>query len=546
MFCANTNHLQAMAGKALGWFSGVDSTPHIYCVWSGSDTFGVDYDAFKADRSDHLRLMFCIDMFNEGIHVEDIDGVILFRPTISPIIYKQQIGRALSTLGGSTPLIIDVVNNYENLYSYSSVQEELREFISFYRNTHREEAIVNESFKILDETRECRQLFEALEETLFPSWEEMYAEACKYYRDNGNLLVPKRYRTADNIPLGGWIAGQRGARKGTNGQTISDIRIKLLDKISMVWEDPREVKRNVGLEHAVQYWKKNGTLDIPVSYVCEDGFGLGRWLGTARATYRRKQNAGLDPLTMPHIKTMDEMGFKWELADSIFDDGLAHAKNYYRVHSTLDVPKSTKMEDGFQLGKWVSTMRQRYKQNGHNAPLSNEQIEQLEAIGMVWQSASLRNWEHCYEEAAKYYHEHGDLNVPSDYTPNGVRLWRFLNNQKQMYRKGMLDEEKVAQLEAIGMSWTSRNKGWDEAIKQAQAYYVEHGDLEVPPNYVAPNGIWLGKWVSTKRLEFQRGTLPDAQRQVLDALGMRWERVNDRRNDLRPRLSRQMPMNATV
>ena len=249
---------------------------------------------------------------------------------------------------------------------------------------------------------------------------------------------------------------------------------------------------------------------------------------------------------MPHIKTLDEMGFKWELVDSIFDDGLAHAKNYYRVHSTFDVPKSTKMEDGFQLGKWVSTMRQRYKQNGHNAPLSNEQIEQLEAIGMVWQSASLRNWEHCYEEAAKYYHEHGDLNVSSDYTPNGVRLWRFLNNQKQMYRKGMLDEEKVTQLEAIGMTWTSRNKGWDEAIKQAQAYYVEHGDLEVPPNYVAPNGIWLGKWVSTKRLEFQRGTLPDEQSQALDALGMRWERVNDRRNDLRPRLSRQMPMNSTV
>ena len=37
-------------------------------------------------------------MFNEGIHVADVDGVILFRPTISPIIYKQQIGRALSKM----------------------------------------------------------------------------------------------------------------------------------------------------------------------------------------------------------------------------------------------------------------------------------------------------------------------------------------------------------------------------------------------------------------------------------------------------------------
>ena len=35
-------------------------------------------------------------MLNEGVHIEKIDGVILFRPTASPIIYKQQIGRALS------------------------------------------------------------------------------------------------------------------------------------------------------------------------------------------------------------------------------------------------------------------------------------------------------------------------------------------------------------------------------------------------------------------------------------------------------------------
>ena len=545
-FCANANHLQEMVGRVPEWFSGVDSAPHIYSVWTGSDTALKDYAAFKEDCSDHLRLMFCIDMFNEGIHVEDIDGVILFRPTVSPIVYKQQIGRALSAMNEGAPLIIDVVNNYDNLYSFSSLQRELSEFVSFYRNNRRDEAIVNESFEIIDEVRECRQLFEALEEALVPSWEEMYRQACQYFKANGDLRVPKRYRTADGIPLGDWIARQRGARKGTNDQLISDIRVKLLDKIGMVWDDPREIKRNVGLEHAVQYWKKYGTLDIPMSYVCEDGFGLGRWLGTARATYKRKLSAGLDPLTTPHIRALDEMGYKWELVDTFFDDGLAHAKNYYQMYGTLDIAKSVVMEDGYQLGKWISAMRQRYKQTGHNAPLTAAQIEQLEAVGMVWQSASIRNWEHCYEEAAKYYHEHGDLNVPSDYVQNGVKLWRFLNSQKRMYRKGELDEEKVARLEAVGMTWSSRNKGWDEVFKQARAYYNEHGDLEVPPNFITRNGIWLGKWVSTKRLEFQRGALPDAERLALDSLGMRWERTNARRNNPRSRMSRQMPMNATV
>ena len=52
-------------------------------------------------------------MLNEGVHVEGISGVILFRPTISPIIYKQQIGRALTAGDNTTPLILDVVNNFE-------------------------------------------------------------------------------------------------------------------------------------------------------------------------------------------------------------------------------------------------------------------------------------------------------------------------------------------------------------------------------------------------------------------------------------------------
>ena len=55
-------------------------------------------------------IVFCIDMLNEGVHVEGISGVILFRPTISPIIYKQQIGRTLTDGDNTTPLILDVVN----------------------------------------------------------------------------------------------------------------------------------------------------------------------------------------------------------------------------------------------------------------------------------------------------------------------------------------------------------------------------------------------------------------------------------------------------
>ena len=100
-------------------------------VRSYSDDPGTDkaFADFKADESDRLKLLFCIDMLNEGVHVEGISGVILFRPTISPIIYKQQIGRALTAGENSTPLILDVVNNFEGLCSIAGLQGEMQEAI---------------------------------------------------------------------------------------------------------------------------------------------------------------------------------------------------------------------------------------------------------------------------------------------------------------------------------------------------------------------------------------------------------------------------------
>ena len=40
--------------------------------------------------------MFAVNIFNEGMHVNGVDGVIMTRHTTSPIVYLQQIGRALS------------------------------------------------------------------------------------------------------------------------------------------------------------------------------------------------------------------------------------------------------------------------------------------------------------------------------------------------------------------------------------------------------------------------------------------------------------------
>lgn len=143
---------------------------HVYRVYANSPTARNEFQIFKADHSNHLKLLLCIDMLNEGIHVDDLSGVILFHPTVSPIIYKQQIGHALSAVKDRTSVIFDLVNNVNNLYSISVVRRETEEIIRFFRNENRDEPIVQDGFELIDDVRDWRELFEQLEETFSAPW----------------------------------------------------------------------------------------------------------------------------------------------------------------------------------------------------------------------------------------------------------------------------------------------------------------------------------------------------------------------------------------
>lgn len=133
VFCADFEHMHEMIERAPEWFYKVDQEPHIYTAYSNDPATSKAFAEFKKDDSEHLKLLFCIDMLNEGVHVDDVSGVILFRPTVSPIIYKQQIGRALSASKSKDPVIFDIVNNIENLYSIGAIEQEMQVAMSYYR-----------------------------------------------------------------------------------------------------------------------------------------------------------------------------------------------------------------------------------------------------------------------------------------------------------------------------------------------------------------------------------------------------------------------------
>ena len=221
-------------------------------------------------------------MLNEGVHVDDISGVILFRPTVSPIIYKQQIGRALSASKLKDPVIFDIVNNIENLYSIGAIEQEMQVAVNYYRTSGLDKEIVNEHFRIIDEVRDCKALFERLNETLTASWDLMYQKAKAYYQKHGDLNVPKRYKTEEGYTLGLWVQTQRKVRSGDQYGNLDERRIAKLDAIGMRWDNFHDIAWEKNYAMAKRYYEEYENLLVPTDDKRYYGVRLGRWLSQLR------------------------------------------------------------------------------------------------------------------------------------------------------------------------------------------------------------------------------------------------------------------------
>ena len=66
-------------------------------------------------RSDYLQYILTVDIFNEGVDIPEINQVVLLRPTQSPIVFVQQLGRGLrKSQDKEFVVILDFIGNYKN------------------------------------------------------------------------------------------------------------------------------------------------------------------------------------------------------------------------------------------------------------------------------------------------------------------------------------------------------------------------------------------------------------------------------------------------
>lgn len=162
VFCPNQMKLREFMLLRREWFSGVNEDIRAYKTTSADPYGSRDFRNFKEDDSNALKVLYCINQLNEAVHIKGIDAIIMVRPTKSPIIFQQQLGRVLSSGGGDTPLVFDLCNNFGTLGGITGMQERMEKAYKELIDMKQKPPYTPSDFKVFDEIMDARELTEEL------------------------------------------------------------------------------------------------------------------------------------------------------------------------------------------------------------------------------------------------------------------------------------------------------------------------------------------------------------------------------------------------
>ena len=430
VFCKNKEHMLQMKEEIQKWVKNINNnitTSEVFYE-NGDDLNKYTIDYFENNRDNSLKFLFSIEMLNEGLHVNDIDGVVMLRPTDSPIIYMQQLGRALSVGHNNHPLVFDIVNNINTLNNVYELKEEvIKELNNNIEMSDEEKDDILESFKVIDEIKDLTEVLTSLDLDSSFTWDDWYKLAKKYYDYYGNLEVKDTFRTFNGyeevtpddpeyenaIALGRWIRNQRNTYKGIGkSKKLTKEQIKLLEDIGIRWENIDRMDNWMSkYELAKAYYEHHGDLEIKGAFKTINGYeevtpddpeyenaiALGRWIVNQRASYNGN---GHGKITEEQIKLLEDIGMRWE---NNYDEikwmtTYKLAKAYYEYHGNLNIKDGFKTINGYEevmsndpnyneavsLKAWLKNQKDAYKGVGQGKKLTYEQVKLLEDLEINW------------------------------------------------------------------------------------------------------------------------------------------------------------------
>ncbi|MFF7415447.1 helicase associated domain-containing protein [Streptomyces lydicus] len=139
-----------------------------------------------------------------------------------------------------------------------------------------------------------------------------------------------------------------------------------------------------------------------------------------------------------------------------------------------------------------------------------------------------QHWRRGMEAAVIYHRHHGDLRVPFTYRVPGsgdqaveaegwpaslaaFPLGQWVADKRRCYARGDMDEDRIEQLEKLGMVWSHHDIAWDEGLAAARGWAAENGHHLAAPTDATYRGYRVGLFLKNARAAARRAVV-DKQR----------------------------------
>lgn len=348
-----------------------------------------------------------------------------------------------------------------------------------------------------------------------------YKKAKRYYLQYGTLNVAYKLKY-NGLNLGIWTYKQR---KNCNSNKLTNEQINLLNDINFEWENQKsnDAVWNKMYQLLSNYYSKYHHLYIPISYITDDGVKLGKWVYSQRQKYKNGN------LPEEQLNKLNGLDVTWQEKTTISTSFPEQTILFY-IQKLFPDAKKYKSKEISEIDIYIPELK----------------------IGIEYDG---------------FYHKDvkKDIYKTNKCLKNGIKLIRVRENKCPEIKDGSyiikLDDDKYQTLEqAIHQIFSYLNvespsidlerdsneildsyiKGidlyWYEMYDELKKYYKQYGNVNVPFDYITSNGKKLGIWINTQRDGWKkRGRLRSLTTQKIDllnALGMNWEPLENQWNDM--------------
>lgn len=496
-----------------GWFKlflkakGEEADIYTFNIHSGRKRSEnkADLEAFhRISGRSSLNLLFSVNALNEGMHLDDVNGVFLLRKTTSPIIYFQQIGRTLSALNSdNVPYIFDLVNNLSNLDSFGlkavmgdALLEENNKRTKIGLSDLNNKLLFGQVFGEVTSLSDMLRDFETSNNLTF-RFERTFEFICEYIKMYGDTLIPSDYVNSSQYPLG---KESTKLRKKYRMQVLSEEAINSLNSIGFLWNIAANVL-DVGLRAFDDFKNNPDKYSRPSDYTMENGRNLGTWV----SEQIRHFNDG--KMAPDKSEILENAGvFNRRSNDDELIEILQYQKLYKKKYGHIVSDDKLLTIHGRNVYFGYKKIKKMIREEKCTEKIKNKFLE-------LDEFASYKDevFHMFLELYPKVYIKYGSSIPKSVLLPNGERLWIKIRNYRNDFVAGKLSESQITSLKSVDFKFQGEKlvssqvtkKFVESGIVPAIRYIKQNGHSHFKKDDLSDCGINLYDWSKQARVSIR-------------------------------------------